>query len=520
MKGRKPPTPSELKGKQKQAAKSIAVLPFVNMSADEENEYFSDGMTEEIINALSKIEGLKVTSRTSSFHFKNKNLPIAQIGEALNVSTILEGSIRLSGNKMRITAQLIDVAEDFHFWSEIFDRSMDDIFAVQDEVSLLIADKLREHLGHFDIEDKLVEAPEIPVEVYKRYLKSRFHLLKMTKPQIEKGISILEDILRKQPNFALAHLGMHLGYTLLGTIGLMPASDAFVKGQPFLDKAIELNPDLPECQLHLSYISFLQKWDLPEAYRHLNKSFEIRPTVEFYQSMASVLVAERKFDAALNYIETALQLDPFSAINHHLKGFIFYTQEKYEQAIELFNRALQLNADFMGSTLYKGQALLLAGQTAEGLAYFQGLPSDQEEDVMKLGGTTLAYVASGDTKQAERGISKLELALQTDLMERAMNLLILCKAMLGRQEQTLQLIEKGITYRLPMLVYLYVEPILKPLRANARFQELMQQVLGEGSSFVFSKRKYKKSLLDRASLEQYKQQLEQLMLREKTLLRP
>ena len=155
------PDPSDLKDVPKKETKTIAVLPFVNMSSNPENEYFSDGMTEEIINALAKIKGLKVTSRTSSFYFKNKNIPISKIGQDLNVSTILEGSIRLSGKKMRITAQLIDVVDDFHFWSETFNRSVEDIFAVQDEVSLLIADMLREHIGHFDTDDQLVPALDI-----------------------------------------------------------------------------------------------------------------------------------------------------------------------------------------------------------------------------------------------------------------------------------------------------------------------------------------------------------------------
>ena len=242
--GIKIPKRSELKGKQTEQTKTIAVLPFVNMSSNADNEYFSDGMTEEIINALAKIKELKVTSRTSSFFFKNKNIPIEQIGKELNVSTILEGSIRLSGNKMRLTAQLIDVKEDAHFWSETFDRSMEDIFAVQDEISLLIADKLREHLGHFEIGDHLVAASDISVENYKLYLKGKYHLLKMNKPNLEKAISILEQVIVAQPNFALAYLGVHQGYAILGTTGQVAAEEAFAKGQPFLDKAIELDKDL------------------------------------------------------------------------------------------------------------------------------------------------------------------------------------------------------------------------------------------------------------------------------------
>jgi TolB-like protein/AraC-like DNA-binding protein/lipoprotein NlpI len=518
--GIKVPERSELKGKQKEQTKTIAVLPFVNMSSSEENEYFSDGMTEEIINALAKIKGLKVTSRTSSFFFKNKNIPIPQIGKELNVSTILEGSIRLSGNKMRLTAQLIDVADDFHFWSETFDRSMEDIFAVQDEISLLIAEKLREHIGHFDINEHLVEDPQIPVDIYNQYLKSRYHILKMSKHGLEKGLSILEGIIEKQPDFALAYLGVHLGYTLIGTLGFMPAIEAFAKGQPYLDKAIALDENLPESQLNLSYNSFIAEWDFEGAYRHLAKSFELRPSVEYYQSMASVLVAEGKSKAALNYIETALQLDPFSEINHHLKGFIFYTQEKYEQAIEQYNKSISLKPDAEVSVLEKGQALILLGRFKEALEYFQNFPDRESDDLLKIGGLTMAYAASGDLTEANDGIKQLETALQSDAVGRAIILLINCKTILGKHEEALDLIEQGVEYRLPMMVYLYVEPILKPLRSNPRFQSLMRKIIGKETAFNPPERKYKKTLFDKKQLKKYKHQLESLMSDEKPYLDP
>ena len=328
------PEPAQLKGKgkQKKQNKTIAVLPFVNMSSSKENEYFSDGMTEEIINALAKIKGLKVTSRTSSFFFKNKNLPIPQIGKELNVSTILEGSIRLSGNQMRITAQLIDVEDDFHFWSETFDRSMENIFAVQDEISLLIADKLREHIGHFDLESRLVDDPKIPVEIYQKYLKGRYYLMKLNLPGTQKGISILQEVIAAQPNYALPYLDINQGYAFLGTMGLIPAMEAFAKAKPYLDKAIELDENLPESQLNLAWICCWQNWDLAGTYRHLNKALDIRPADNIYLTMANTLVVEGKFEAALNYIGKAMQLDPLSAMNHHFKGFIFFLQEKHEKS--------------------------------------------------------------------------------------------------------------------------------------------------------------------------------------------
>lgn len=514
------PMRSEIKGLPAKETKTIAVLPFVNMSSNTDNEYFSDGMTEEIINALAKIKGLKVTSRTSAFHFKNKNLPIAEIGEKLNVSTILEGSVRLSHNKMRITAQLIDVRDDYHFWSETFDRSLEDVFAVQDEISLLIAERLREHIGHFEIEDQLVKGYEVPAAIYQRYLRSRYHILKMGKGDIDKGITILEEIIEDRPHFALPYLEMHLAYTLLGTIGLLPLHIAFAKGQPFLDKAIEIDENLPECQLHLSYACLIQKWDLAGTYRHLNKVYEAGPLVDYYPSMASTLVAEGKYAAARTYIETALQLDPFSSVNYHLKGFIDYCEEKYAAAIGNFEKGVELKSDFRTSTLYWGQALLLMGRTQEGLAFFEKLPQDETDDVMRLGGTTMAYAALGETEQAEKGIAKLEATLETDLMGRAINLLILCNALLGKTSKTIQLIEQGVASRLPMMIYLFVDPILKPFYNMPRFQELKTEVLGKKSSLETTKKKYQKSLFNKKQLKVYREQLDKLLVEEKPYLDP
>ncbi len=513
------PEPSQLKGKLKEPTKTIAVLPFVNMSSSQENEYFSDGMTEEIINALAKIKTLKVTSRTSSFFFKNKNIPIREIGEALNVSTILEGSIRLAGNRMRITAQLIDTRDDYHFFSETFDRSMDDIFAVQDEISLLIADKLREHIGHFEIEDHLVEDPDIPVEVYQKYLKSRYHLLKMSLADLEKGKALLEEIIASYPNYAPAQLGMHMAYTLIGTLGFMPAAEAFAEGHPYLVKAIELDEDHPECQLHLSWISFLQEWDLPATYKHLSKALEMRPVVDTYQTLTSVLVAEGKYPAAMNYIDIAIQLDPFSEINCHLKGYIYYLEGKYEEAIKWFKQGIEYKADSTVSLLYWGQALILMEQPEECLTYFQNLSVD-EADPMKLGGITLAHAAMGEKEKAQEGITKLEEALAADFQERVINLLILCHTIMGNHEKAIQYIEQGVQYRLPLMVYLYVEPMLKPLRSYPRFQELMKTILGETTQFDFSERKYKNSLLDEELLIEYKNRLEQIMQQEQPYLDP
>ncbi len=505
---------------QRQLAKSIAVLPFVNRSKEEEHEYFSDGMTEEIINALSKVKGIRVTSRTSSFFFKDKELPLKQIGQQLGVSAILEGSIRLSTQKMRISAQLIDVAEDYPFWSENFDRDLDDIFEVQDEISLLIADRLREHLGHFELEDQLVDQPDLSVEQYQQYLKARYHLLKMSTSDIQKGLAILEEVMQEEVTSPLIYLGMHLGYALMGSMGLMPVEDSFFKGKGFLGQAIALDPNLAECQLHMAFDSFLLDWDLPTSYEHLRRAMEIRPMVDIYQTYTSIIVAEGNYEAALHYIEQAIQMDPFSSINYHLRGYVKYCQGKYGEAMQSFEEVWKLKADAKVSVMYKGQALLLTNKAEAALAYFDQLPSHLEGDLNREAGLAMAYATLGKLEEAERYLLMIKAALDSPLKERAIYHLIHCYTTLGQFAQALYWLEKAVELHLPLIIYFYVEPMLKPLHKEARFQAVMRQVLGDKPAFDFRKRKYKKSLLEPAHVEQYKERLEQIMRDEEPYLDP
>ena len=186
---------------------SIAVLPFKNMSSNEENEYFCDGITEEIINALAKLGSLKVTSRTSSFHFKNKEIPIVEIAETLNVTTVLEGSVRRSGDVLRITAQLIQAEDDFHFWSETWDRKLENIFEIQDEISLLIADKIRENFGHFEITDHLVFNQTDNINAYEYSLMAKFHKNKWNPDDIK----IAEEYYKKGLELDANHVDSLVG---------------------------------------------------------------------------------------------------------------------------------------------------------------------------------------------------------------------------------------------------------------------------------------------------------------------
>ncbi|MDX2360840.1 MAG: helix-turn-helix domain-containing protein [Crocinitomicaceae bacterium] len=490
--------------------KSIAVLPFVNMSSSSEVEYFSDGITEEIINALAKIQDLKVTSRTSSFSFKGTNSTISEIGKQLNVSIILEGSIRLSGTSARITAQLIEVESDFHFWSETFDRDLNNVFAVQDEISLIIADKLREHLGHFDLDERLVDSYNVPFDTYKKYLKGRFFLMKLDYTNTLKAISLFEEVIEEAPEFPLPYLDVNQGYAYMGTMGIISAYEGFTKAQPFLQKAIELKESLPETQLNLAWISCWQKWDLKQAYIHLNKALSIRPTDTMYLTMSNFMTIEGKLDTAMKYIDKSLELAPFSPVSVNYKGFLLYMMGHYENALPYFKRSLDLQPELPFPVVYIGASHLLSERYDEGLAYFESLPDDDTGYLAKLGGTTIAHAMMGNTTKAEEGISKLESYLETPSAGNAMNFLVLCHAQLNNLETAIEYIQNGIASHFPLVLLLPTEPLAKPLHGLPAFKKCIAEVIGE-STLVEPVHKYKKALFTDQELTQYKDRLNALM---------
>jgi TolB-like protein/AraC-like DNA-binding protein len=491
-------------------SKSIAVLPFVNMSSNADAEYFSDGITEEIINALAKIQELKVTSRTSSFSFKGTSSTLSEIGKKLNVSIILEGSVRLSGTSARITAQLIEVENDFHFWSETFDRDLKNVFVVQDEVSLIIADKLREHLGHFELEERLVDSYNVPFETYKKYLKGRFYLMKLDYTNSLKAISIFEEVIQESPEFPLPYLDINQAYTYMGTMGIITAFEGFSKSQPFLQKAIELKEDLPETQLNLAWINCWQKWDLKQAYVHLNNALSLRPTDSMYITMANFCTLEGKLEVAMKYINKSLELAPFSSVNINYKGFLYYMMEQYEIALPYFKRSLDLQPELPFPVVYIGASHLLSGRHEEGLAYFNNLPKDDTGYLAKLGGTAIAHAIMENTVKAEEGISKLESFLETPSAGSALNFLILCHAQLNNLETALEYLQNAIENRFPLVLLLPTEPLAKPLHDLPSFKKLIAGILGDTDS-AEPTRKYKKSLFTDQELITYKNRLNCLM---------
>ena len=498
--------------------KSIAVLPFRSIGSSQECKYFSEGISEEIINALIKIKGLKVSSRASSFLFDSTKVSIKEIAELLGVNIILEGSIRLSGDKARISVRLIEASEDFCFWTETFDRKLTNIFEVQDEISLSVADKLREHVGHIELGNNLVTSYNISISDYKQYLKGRYFIMKLNYPNVLKGIAIMEEVHSKAPDFPLACLEINKAYAYLGTMGIIPAVEAFVKAAPYLKKAIDISENLPDTQLNMAWISCWQNWDINTAYKHLQNAVSTKPSDEIYLSISNILAIEGRFGAAHTYIDKALDLDPFSAMNHHFKGFIYYLQEEYSKAIPQFKKSLEYESTIPFPHLAMGLSLLLKGEIKAGLRNFENMSESKFGDLTRLGGLTLAYVFAEDKVNIDLGIKELQSKLGSESMGSALFFLILINAKLGNDKEALELVEKGIEMKFPNMLLLFTEPFTKCLYSYDKFREIKENIFGTDKVKNIENIKEKKPLLDSSQLEKHKDRLETMIVESKNYL--
>lgn len=349
------PTPSS------QEKKSIAVLPFANLSPDPENEYFSDGLTEELINSLTKIEGLRVASRTSAFAWKGKQEHIRKIGEQLNVETVLEGSVRKAGNRLRITAQLVNVDDDSHLWSERYDREMEDVFAIQDEIARAIVDALKIKLAS-DKKHQIVKPPTESIEAYNLYLQGRFHWNKRSKEGFERAIQYFEQALQIDPTYARAYAGLADCYTLLASYGYLDPQQSFQKAQEAAREALELDETLAEAHASLAAIKLNHEQDIQGAQEEIERAIALNPNyATAHHWHAATLAGLGRTNEALAAIQRALELDPLSAIMRVTAGEVFQLAGRWQEAEEHLQKALELNPHLTGAHIALARIHQLSG---------------------------------------------------------------------------------------------------------------------------------------------------------------
>jgi TolB-like protein/Tfp pilus assembly protein PilF len=471
--GIKVPSAKELKLDKARAAKSIAVLPFVNMSADKENEYFSDGITEEILNALVKVDGLQVTSRTSSFVFKNKSIDAREIANQLSVNTILEGSVRKAGNKVRITAQLINSADGYHIWSDVYDRNLEDIFEVQDEIASKIANTLREKLTGKEKKEHLVTTATQNLEAYNLYLKGKFNLYNWTPESGKRGIEYLEKAIAKEPDFALAHSTLAFGYTLLGVIGSIPSKIAFPRAKELADRAIKLNNQSATAHSSLGLINIFVHWDLDGAYQSFQTALEHSSgSGEIYHAYYIYLTAVGKSDEAVNTMERAIQLDPLSLPINQSLGEALMNAGRYDDAIEQLDKTLELDPNFRAAIETKGWAYLFKNEKERAIDTFKEFQMKTGDPLKGQTGLGYTYGVAGKIDKANEC---LQLLSQREKRDTNVNLnmdFLVIYAGLNDLDKVFYYMGKALDEG-SVLMFLRTHPFAENIRNDPRFNELL-----------------------------------------------
>ena len=498
--------------------KSIAVLPFLNIGK-EENEYFSDGITEEIINALTKVRDLKVTARTSSFYYKQRNMDARLIGNELGVETLLEGSARILNDRVRITAQLIRTDTGFHIWSENFDRHLSDIFELQDEISLLIADKIRENFGHFAVQEHLIEAPTKNIEAYKHLLKGRDLRMRWNAQDVSDAIPYFEQSITLDPGYADAHFEKGWCLGMLASWGYIKKDEGLLEANRHIDTGLQLNPNSAMGHYVKGTISFWGYWNYKDAFEHLQLSLEINPnSSEVRDAMADGFSALGMIDQALANNEMALRINPLSANLYFTQGNMIYFQKNYKDAIVLFDKALSLNP-FLPLALEMKAASLILDQQPEVLATFiENTPQLERPN---------AYRAIYDLMHQANifNISKKEVEKEfleaSALSLRAWDLYF--EVYVGNHKVALNILDNRIKERSGQLFNFRNDPFLEPLRTYRQYMDIENsvfQTLDMPEFILEPKSPVASSPFDNDQIDHYSEALELLMLQKKLFIDP
>jgi serine/threonine-protein kinase len=448
---------------------SIAVLPFVNMSADPENEYFSDGLAEDLINALTKIMDLHVVARTSSFAFKGEKVDIREIGEKLNVDNLLEGSVRKVGNRVRITAQLIKVKDGYHLWSDRYDRNMEDVFAIQDEITEKIMDKLMIAL------DVLKKPPEehrpVNFEAYDLYLKGRYCLNKF---EVDRALTYYEQAIEQDPDYALAYASIAEVYTLLSTgFDILPNKDAMPKARDAAQKALELDPNLAEAYVSLGLVALSYDWDRNATKKYFQKAIELNPNSmsahQWYEFYWTYMMAD--FDTATAHLERAQELDPLNFLIKVRLGFMSIFKGDGDHALDQFKALLDFEPNFALLYLSFATTYALKGDYDEALAYGEKMLEVGPRVVAYVGNMGWLYAAAGKKEKAYELLAELEERSKKGYVSSFWTALIYLS--LGEIDKTFEWFEKAYEERDGNMIYFTVPQLFDPIRSDPRYKQLL-----------------------------------------------
>jgi len=441
-------------------------LPFVDLSQTKDQEYFCDGISEEILNALAKVGALRVVARTSSFAFKGQTADVAEIARKLGVENILEGSLRRDGNRIRITAQLIDARNGFHLWSETYERELKDIFALQDEITASIVDAL-----------KIKLAVALPVqkprntESYDLNLKGRYFL---NRREIDKAVDYFQQALAKDPKDALAYAGLSEVYVVLAVRGGFPPREVMPKAKEAASRALALDDASSEAHASLAYVTFFYDWDWPVAEREFKRAIELNPNnADAHHWYSHFLIAEGRIEDSLNQSKRALELSPFDFLMSIHLTWHYLCARQYDRALDQSQKAAEMDKRAEGA--WVGLTLEQQGKYNEAIVRFQkDLERSSGRSSTAKANLAHAYAASGNREAAQKIITELEEHSKGNYVSPFEIAVI--EAGLGEKDQTFASLEKAYQERSSELVTLTADPRFDDLRSDPRFTDLVRRI--------------------------------------------
>jgi TolB-like protein/Flp pilus assembly protein TadD len=455
-------------------SRAIAVLPFVNASADPENEYFSDGITDELITALTKVEGLQVASRTSVFALKGVREDVRALGSRLNVSAILEGSVRRAGQRLRITAQLTSVRDGRTLWSERYDRELADVFAIQDEIARTIVDTLRATLLQ-DLGDPTPVRYRANLKAYQHYLKGRYMWNRRTPAAIAEGIQYFEAAIAEDAGYALAYTGLADSYALQIDYRGAPVREGLERARAEAQRALALDETLAEAHTSLAWVTFIYDWDWPLAGQHFRRAIELNPHYSVARQWHSWFqMSMGHTELALAEGRQAIALDPASVSIRRSLGWLSYYARQPEQAFEQLRRAVAMNPTAEENHRLLGLTYLQVGQWDEAAAAFREARAISESPALAEAGLGVVAAARGRLEEARGILAELEARQRQAYVSPVA--LVMMYAALGDADRAFEWLDRAYEERRGWLVYLNVEPMLDGLRADPRFRRLVERM--------------------------------------------
>jgi TolB-like protein/DNA-binding winged helix-turn-helix (wHTH) protein/Tfp pilus assembly protein PilF len=464
---------SVLAGKQ---TTSLVVLPLENLSGDQEQDYFADGMTDELIANLAKIRSLRVISRSTAMAYKHTRKPLSEIANELHVDAVVEGTVLRVDQRVRITAELVQVSTDHHLWAETYESQIGDVLALQNRVSSAIVNEIRINLSPQDRE-RLARNPAIAPEAYENYLKGRFYWNKRTDENLNKAIAYFSQATAQDSHYALAYAGLSDCYSIVGAtiFGSMPVSEAAPKAREAARRALEIDPTLAEAETPLATLKFNYDWDWSGSEDDFQHAIQLNPSyATAYQRYSLFLMAMGRFQDGFNQINKARELDPLSISINFSLGWRLYLARQYDRAIAQLRNTLEMDPSYELPHLVLGQAYEEKGTFDLAIPELQKAVELSHGTPLMVSALAHAHARAGNKEEAEKLLAQLERDAKTKYVSPYYFAIVYLG--LGDNEQAMNWLEKAFADRSNGLVFMRVEPELDRLRSNPRFLALQQRL--------------------------------------------